>query len=210
MEQEQRLAVARQALARAEATAGLHATTTQSAGDPGWHVPEPLAPLLTALTPGVVTVTGATSLALALAGAASAEGAWVAALGMPHLGWGAAAEYGLDLARTATIADPGPVPAETLAALADGFDIILAGNLGLTVREERRLEARLRSRSATLITEHWQTASRPLSATCEPVGCSDGHLTHIRLVIATPGGKLECRIAPEGLRPSRQLQAVPS
>lgn len=207
MEQGQRLAVARQALARAEATAGLRTTAAQL---DGWQVPEPLSPLLATLTPGVISVTGATSLALALAGAASKEGAWTAVLGMPHLGWGAAAGYGLDLARTAAIADPGPMSGETLAALADGFDVILAGNLGLSPREERRLEARLRSRSATLITEYWRTASRTLSATCEPVGCSDGHLTHTRLTISTPGGPLECRVTESGLAPSRQLQAVPS
>lgn len=210
MEHRQRLAAARSALARAEESAGLRALTPTTPQLDGWQMPEPLIPILPALTPGVIAVRGATSLILAMAGAASKEGAWIAVLGMPWIGWDAAARHGLNLHRTVAISHPGPVPGETLAALADGFDVILAGPLGLGPRDERRIEARLRRRSATLLTEFWRTAPRTITARSEPVGCAEGHLTHTRLIVKMPGGKIEFRCDVDGLIASPRLRAVPS
>src|SRR5690606_14054535 len=52
-------------------------------------------------------VTGATSLALALAAGASQAGSWVAAVGLGSLGLVAAAELGVSLERLVLVADPG-------------------------------------------------------------------------------------------------------
>jgi hypothetical protein len=73
-------------------------------------------------------VTGATSLALALAAGASQAGSWVAAVGLGSLGLVAAAELGVSFERLVLVADPGREPAgwaTVVAALVDGFDIVL-------------------------------------------------------------------------------------
>src|ERR1700753_3404528 len=51
--------------------------------------------------------TGGVSLALALVAAASGEGAWAAAVGLPSLGLRAAAELGVGLERLALVPAPG-------------------------------------------------------------------------------------------------------
>ena len=73
-------------------------------------------------------VTGATSLALALAAGASQAGSWVAAVGLGSLGLVAAAELGVALDRLVLVADPGRERtgwASVVAALVDGFDVVL-------------------------------------------------------------------------------------
>ena len=67
---------------------------------------------------------GATSLASALAAGASQEGSWVAAVGVPWLGLGAAAECGIVLDRLAVV--PAPERSEwatVVAALVDVIDV---------------------------------------------------------------------------------------
>ncbi|HEX6238543.1 MAG TPA: hypothetical protein VFZ68_15185 [Acidimicrobiales bacterium] len=117
-------------------------------------------------------VTGATSLALALAAGASRDGSWVAAVGLGSLGLVAAAELGVALERFVVVADPGgrgrPAggrhggadasrragwPA-VVAALVDGFDVVLvAAGPGTSLRaaDVRRLTARGRERGAVLV-----------------------------------------------------------
>ncbi len=78
-------------------------------------------------------VTGATSLALALAAGASQAGSWVAAVGLGSLGLVAAAELGVSLERLVLVADPGREPtgwATVVAALVDGFDVVLVAAAG--------------------------------------------------------------------------------
>jgi hypothetical protein len=80
-------------------------------------------------------VTGATSLALALAAGASQAGSWVAAVGLGSLGLVAAAELGVALDRLVLVADPGRERtgwASVVAAMVDGFDLVLvaAGGSG--------------------------------------------------------------------------------
>ncbi|HEX6235794.1 MAG TPA: hypothetical protein VFZ68_01300 [Acidimicrobiales bacterium] len=104
-------------------------------------------------------VTGATSLALALAAGASQAGSWVAAVGLGSLGLVAAAELGVSLERLVLVADPGRDRAgwaSVVAALVDGFDVVLvatggsAGG-GLRAGDARRLVARVRERGAVLV-----------------------------------------------------------
>jgi hypothetical protein len=73
-------------------------------------------------------VTGATSLAFALAAGPSQAGSWVAAVGLGSLGLVAAAGMGVALERLVVVADPGrgrPGWAPLVAALVDGFDVVL-------------------------------------------------------------------------------------
>jgi len=107
-------------------------------------------------------VAGATSLALALAAGASQAGSWVAAVGLGSLGLVAASEMGVAFERLALVADPGRERAgwaSVVAALVDGFDVVLvatgadAGRPAGGVRpaDARRLVARVRERGAVLV-----------------------------------------------------------
>ena len=96
---------------------------------------------------------GATTLALALAAAASTEGSWVALVGLPGVGLVAAAELGLAIERLAVVTAPPPEQwATVVAALVGAFDLVLVpvaprGRTG----EVRRLAARARERGSVLI-----------------------------------------------------------
>lgn len=88
--------------------------------------------------------------------AATGAGAWLAIVGWPDLGWGAAAELGVDLARTVAVH---PVPAASwpnaMAALLDGFDLVLvASQVPSTPSVLRRLSARARERGSVLLCFH--------------------------------------------------------
>jgi hypothetical protein len=107
-------------------------------------------------------VTGAASLALALAAGASQAGSWVAAVGLGSLGLVAASELGVTLERLVMVADPGRERtgwASVVAALVDGFDVVLVaagpgpGRAGSRLRagDARRLVARVRERGAVLV-----------------------------------------------------------
>ncbi|PVZ07936.1 hypothetical protein [Actinomycetospora cinnamomea] len=118
----------------------------------------PLAELLPAggLRRGsTVAVCGSTSLLLAVLAEASRAGSWCALVGLPDLGVQAAAEAGLDLARTALVPRPGPRPAAVVAALVDGVDVVVLDTTLPGVRwsagDRQRLGARVRQRGAVLV-----------------------------------------------------------
>lgn len=105
----------------------------------------------------------AASLALALAAKPSQEGAWVAVAGFPDIGLAAAAEIGVMPARLVMVAEPAVNPtasfsdamwADVLAAMIDGFDVLLLGPGTSRVRTNtaRRLLARAQARGAVIIT----------------------------------------------------------
>ena len=100
----------------------------------------PVLPALAGLLPGgglrrgttvavgaAAGATGATSLALALAAGPSQAGSWVAAVGLGSLGLVAGAGMGVALERLVLVSDPHDRPgwAPVVAALVDGFDIVL-------------------------------------------------------------------------------------
>ena len=103
--------------------------------------------------PGTATTPAtAAALALALAAGPSAGGSWVAAVGMPDLGLLAAAEAGISLDRFVLVPRPGKQWADVVAALIDGFDMVLAGPPAhLKPGVARRLVARARERQAVLV-----------------------------------------------------------
>ncbi|MCB0971154.1 MAG: hypothetical protein KDA97_06505 [Acidimicrobiales bacterium] len=95
----------------------------------------------------------ATSVALALAGPATAAGSWCAAVGIAHLGLLAAVELGVALERTLLVADPGPHEwAGTVAALLDAVEVVLVQPTHpISPSVQRRLAARARERGSVLI-----------------------------------------------------------
>lgn len=102
------------------------------------------------------------SLALSLAAGASQEGAWVGVAGLPALGVAAAVELGVAPQRLVLVAEPVQGPAlhfgderwaEVLAAMIDGFDVVVLGAAAQQVRPAiaRRLVARLQARGAVAL-----------------------------------------------------------
>lgn len=120
----------------------------------------PVLPSLAGLLPGgglrpgsLVSVSGSTSLVLALMAEASAGGAWCGAVGFPALGALAAAELGIALDRFAVVASPGPQWPVVVAALLDGLDIVAVAPPGpARAGDLRRLAARARERRCVLLT----------------------------------------------------------
>lgn len=102
-----------------------------------------------------VAVSGSTSLLLAVLAEASRAGSWCAVVGLGDLGVQAAAEAGLDLARTALVPRPGPRPAAVVAALVDGVDVVVLDTALPGVRwpagDRQRLGARVRQKGAVLV-----------------------------------------------------------
>jgi hypothetical protein len=161
----------------------------------------PLEPLLPAggLRRGsVVAVAGSTSLALALLAAASAQGSWCAAVGLPALGLAAAAELGVVLDRFPLVASPGRDSgpggwAWVVAALLDACDVVLARPpAALRAADARRLTARVRERGAVLVVagawvEPAEVRLTLASATWEGLGQGHGRLRGRRVEVVTGG-----------------------
>jgi hypothetical protein len=107
-----------------------------------------------------VTTSGpaATSLLLALLAEASRNGSWCAVVGLPTLGVAAAAEVGIALDRFALVPTPGPDWPTVVAALLDGFDIVVVGAparvngaSAISSAIAGRLAARARQRGGVLV-----------------------------------------------------------
>lgn len=122
----------------------------------------------------------AVSLALALAAGPSLAGAWVGVAGLPHVGVAAAVELGVAPERLVMVAEPAQrfddgQWAEVLAAMIDGFDVLLLGPGAHAVKAvtARRLVARLQSRGAVLLSVLSSGAGSP-GAMSSGVGSSGG------------------------------------
>ncbi len=129
-------------------------------------------PAFEPLLPGAVLQRGsivgceglaAATLALALAAGPSQEGAWVAVAGFPDVGVAAATELGVVPARLVMVTEPvvgvtagfdDATWADVLAAMIDGFDVLLLGPGTLRIRTgtARRLVARAQARGVVIIT----------------------------------------------------------
>ena len=94
--------------------------------------PLPVDPALSAILPhglrrgSTVAVGGSISLLLALLGTASADGAWCALVGFPHISAEAAGEYGIELSRLAVVPVLGQNWTTAVGALVDAVDIVAA------------------------------------------------------------------------------------
>jgi hypothetical protein len=146
----------------------------------------------------VTSGSAATSLALALAGPATAAGSWCAAVGLAHLGLLAAAELGVVLGRTLLIAEPAPQEwAGTVAALLDAVEVVLVQPTApITPTVQRRLVARARDRGSVLVQAGGHPgvwAAQPDltvaagSSRWEGVGVGHGRLRARRVEVAVSG-----------------------
>ncbi|TWP36229.1 hypothetical protein [Leekyejoonella antrihumi] len=144
----------------------------------------------TGLAAGTVySLTGSTTLALALLAGPSQNGSWCAIVGLPDLGVEAAAGWGVDLDRLILVPDPDANQwVGAVAALAEITDVIVAAPSRITPGDLSRLAARLRSRQTTLVvTGPWPRAATVQATTVGWDGLGQGHgcllRQHLRLDI---------------------------
>src|SRR5690349_24468730 len=117
-------------------------------------------------------------LCLALAAAASADGAWCGIAGIPEAGVLAAAALGLDAGRILLVPDPGPSWPQVVASLLDGCELVLLRPPARVPAQVRhRLEATLRrGRGVLLVAGDWPGAQLRLRVTSQRwTGLGDGH-----------------------------------
>lgn len=160
--------------------------------------PLPVDPALLPLLPGglrrgsTVAVGGSISLLLALLGTASADGAWCALVGFPHISAEAAREYGVELSRLAVVPSPGESWTTAVGALLDAVDVVAARPpRRLVPGDVRRLGARVRARDAVLVPfGDWPSADVRLSAepgTWSGIGAGHGRLRARRVNVTATG-----------------------
>lgn len=152
-------------------------------------------------TVAVGPLAGGSSVALSLAASVTAGDGWAAAVGLPSLGLVAAAELGVDLRRLALVPAPGEQWPAVVAALVDGFDLLMVRPTG-RVRpvDARRLMARVRERGTVMLvvdTPMWPespdlrlTVGRP---EWEGLGRGHGCLTGRRLEVTASGRRVGAR-----------------
>lgn len=143
------------------------------------------------------------SLGLALAAGASRAGEWVGFTGCSDFGAEAAAELGIELARTVLVPDPGEHWLEVTAALVDVLRVVvLRPPASVDERTAGILDARLRTRSAVLVVHgHWPRVEARLSveqSAWSGPGLGTGHLEERRARVALH----------RGARPSRHADLV--
>lgn len=170
-------------------------------GEPrrGWVTPAwPCGPALTTVMPAglrrghVISVTGSTSLMLALIAQASGDGAWTAMIGMPQVGVIAAARRGVELARLALIPYPGAQAAATVGACVDGMDVVVVGaHISLSHADRRRVAARARERGSILVVAgEWPGAQTALTVDAHRwngLGDGEGRLRERQLLVTVRG-----------------------
>ena len=158
----------------------------------------PVAPEVSALLPSggldrgtTLVVGGSTALVLAMVAEASRSGSWVAMVGLPRVGVLAAHQTGLDLERLVLVPDPGPDGPVVVAALLDGVDVVVVGDVALTGADRRRLSARARERGAVLLaTGQWPGAQVVLTVVAtrwEGLGLGHGRLRERRQTVVGTG-----------------------
>lgn len=140
------------------------------------------------------------SLALALLAGPSQAGAWAAVVGADDFGAEAAAEMGVDLARTVLVPDPGELWLEVTSALVDVVTlVVLRPPVPVAARTAGRVAARLRKRSAALVSwGAWPGAEASLSLRASQWSGADrghGRLRSRRVVVDVRRGTAPARRA---------------
>jgi hypothetical protein len=158
----------------------------------------PTLPALQALLPGglrqgvAYSVTGSTTLAMAMLVAPSAQGAWCGVLGMPDFGTEAAASLGIDLERLVLVPAPAGQWLTVAAAMTDVLDVVIAHSPArVAPAEASRLAARLRQRGSTLVVlGEWPGADTTLTVVgnrWRGLGAGYGHLSTRQLEVEVSG-----------------------
>jgi hypothetical protein len=158
-----------------------------------------LADLVQLRTGGSYEVDSA-SLAMALLAAPSQAGAWSAVVGADDFGVEAAAEMGVDLSRTVLVPDPGELWLEVTSALVDVVTlVVLRPPAGVSQRMASRISARLRKRSAALVSwGPWPDAEAVLSlrgSSWSGAGHGHGRLRSRRVMVDVRRGSAPPRRA---------------
>lgn len=171
-----------------------------------------LAGLVDLRTGGAYEVDSA-GLALALLAQPSREGSWVAVVGVGDFGVEAAAEFGVDLSRTILVPDPGEHWLEATAALVDVVTmVVLRPPAGVSARTAGRISARLRKRSAVLVSwGAWPGSEARLSVESSAwAGLDHGHgrLRARRMVVAVTRGSAPAQRVDLELDPGAGLRRV--
>ncbi|GAB3616332.1 hypothetical protein GCM10027416_08890 [Okibacterium endophyticum] len=98
------------------------------------------------------SVSGSTTLAMAMLAAPSRAGLWCGVVGIPAFGVEAAARWGIGLERLVLVPDPAAQWLQVTAAMADVMTLVLTRPpAGVAPAEVARLASRLRQRGATMI-----------------------------------------------------------
>jgi hypothetical protein len=183
------------------------ALTAAAASERTLPVHESLIELLPSLQRGSTIACGGqagVSLALALAATPSREGAWVGVVGLAELGICAAADMGLRLERLVMVAGDtsgAGTAVDVLAAMIDGFDVIVIGpRIGrgastLAPGAVRRLQARAQSRGVVMLTVGVPALGADLRLTADDsqwVGLGNGHgvATGRRVLVEVSGRRM--------------------
>ena len=171
------------------------ALTTVAASERTLPVDPCLVGLLPALQRGSTIACGGragVSLALAIAAAPSREGAWVGVAGLPELGIRAAADMGVALERLVMVTGDPPW-VDVLAAMIDGFDVVVVGQGAGRLGAVRRLQARAQSRGVVMLTVGVPALGADLQLTADDdqwVGLGQGHgVATGRRVLVELGGR---------------------
>jgi hypothetical protein len=155
-----------------------------------------------------VAVCGSVSLLLAVLGAASADGAWCAMVGMPPISAEAARDFGIELSRLPLVPCPGPSWVVVVAALLDAVDVVVArAPAHLADGDIRRLAARARSRGAVFVPflaggAQWPHADVRLSAeggSWSGIGRGYGRLRQRQVTVTAIGRGSAARRRTAGL-----------
>lgn len=146
-----------------------------------------LAELIRLRTGEAYTVDGP-SLALALAAGPSRSGEWTGIVGLPDLGFEAAAGFGLDLGRTVVVPRPGEHWLSVTAGLLDVATVVLVRPpVPVTEHQAERIRARMRQKDAALIVcGRWPRAEADLvvsESDWRGLGRGHGHLVSRRVVV---------------------------
>jgi hypothetical protein len=141
------------------------------------------------------------ALALALVSGPSRSGSWCAVVGVRDFGVEAAHELGVDLDRTLLVPDPGDLWLDVAGSLVDVADLVVVRPPDVvSPRAAERLSARLRTRSAVLVSiGPWPRAELRLR-TEEPRWSGPeggyGHLRSRQVVVTTQRGSAPPRRTP--------------
>lgn len=165
----------------------------------------------------VAVDTGSASLVLALLAPVTVAGGWAAVVGMPELSPVAADQAGAVLDRLAWVPHPGPDWPTVLAALLDGFDLVVVAPPGPVYRRVAgRLAARARQRGAVLVPYgDWVGADLTLTTgpgRWEGLGVGRGRLRCRELTITARGRGAAARQRQVRVRlpdPTGRLTATP-
>jgi len=106
---------------------------------------------------GISGAQGSVSLALALVSEAMRAGSWVAVVDAPWLGLAALEQYGVDLDRLVMVNQGGPSTRSSaqwgsvMAALVDGFEVVIHTSRSVGERDARRVRAHAREKETVLM-----------------------------------------------------------